>query len=104
MSQFTPGPWIHSYHGFQVLTSNSEVSICELKGSKPRDEQIANAQLIAEAPSMLAALQMAYCKHHLGDDTIGWDELSEKLGDVLSNAMGIEVYVKWQEAHPRVLP
>ena len=101
MSKHTPGPWIRSYHGFQVLTRNSETSICELKGSKPRDEQIANADLIANAPDMLDALQMAYRKHHLDDPSIGWDELSDRLGDVLSNVMSPETFVQWlQEVNP----
>lgn len=57
----------------------------------------ANAQLIAEAPDMLLALQMAYRKHHLGDDSIGWDELSEKLLDTLCNVMGAAEFVAWLE-------
>lgn len=56
-----------------------------------------NATLIACVPEMIEVIKMAYRKHHLGDDSIGWDELSEKLGDVLSNAMGVESYVEWQE-------
>ena len=56
-----------------------------------------NATLIACTPELLEAVKMAYRKHHLGDPDIGWDELGEKLGDTLSNAMGVEGFVKWQE-------
>lgn len=56
-----------------------------------------NAAVIALVPDMLDALKMAYRKHHLGDMSIGWDELSEKLGDVLNNAMGPDGFIEWME-------
>lgn len=37
---------------------------------------------------LLEACKLAYRKHHLGDDTIGWDELSERLGEALDDVMG----------------
>lgn len=44
---------------------------------------------------LLTACQMAYRKHHLDDDSIGWDELSDYLGDALCNAMGDQEYINW---------
>ena len=43
----------------------------------------------------LRVLQMCYLKHHLGDDSIGWDELAEALHNVLCNEMGDEEYYNW---------
>ncbi|MEQ8511533.1 MAG: hypothetical protein RLN67_13835 [Algiphilus sp.] len=40
--------------------------------------------------SLLGACIAAYRKHHMGDDSIGWDELSQRLGDALHNALGSE--------------
>ena len=63
--KFTPGPWIRSIHGFQVLTHDRESSICELKEAKNESEQIANANLIASALEMHKALeQILDCEEH----------------------------------------
>lgn len=68
------------------------VTICRgMTGPAKRD----NATLIACAPELLEAVKLAYRKHHLGDDTIGWDELSDKLLDALCNAMGADGYLEW---------
>jgi hypothetical protein len=63
----TPGPWIRSKHGFNVLTADSMQSICAVhaihpghSNEKDAQEQIANAQLIADAPDILAALRDLY--------------------------------------------
>lgn len=44
---------------------------------------------------LLFVLKLAYRKHHLGDETIGWDELGNKMCDALCDAMGDEEYRKW---------
>ena len=57
----TPGPWIRSSFGFQVLTADSHNAICEIyppSGDPDRrviEEHIANADLIAAAPELLEA-------------------------------------------------
>ena len=51
-----PGPWVRSYHGFQVLTRNGEISICQLSPGQSRDVQVATATLIASAPDMFVEL------------------------------------------------
>lgn len=56
-----------------------------------------NATLIACVPEMLDVLKLAYRKHHLEDDSIGWEELSDKLSDALSNAMGPTGFVEWMQ-------
>ncbi|WP_336057348.1 hypothetical protein [Nitratireductor sp. CH_MIT9313-5] len=69
-AKHTPGPWVASKFGFQVLTGDSWNSICELKGSaewedgrgtyEPQYEgqnREANARLIAAAPDLLEALK-----------------------------------------------
>ena len=42
--------------GFQVLTADSNYSICEAVGKRGQEEQCANAQLIATAPELLELL------------------------------------------------
>jgi len=68
------------------------VTICRgMTGPAKRD----NATLIACTPELLEAVKFAYRKHHLGDDSIGWSELGDKLGDALNNAMGPGNFVAW---------
>lgn len=68
MNKHTPGPWLSSKFGFQVLTGDSWNTICTLKGGaewedgrgkyEPEYEwqnQEANARLIAAAPALLEA-------------------------------------------------
>jgi hypothetical protein len=38
---------------------------------------------------------MAYRKHNLADDSIGWDELGDILCDELCNAYGADVFADW---------
>jgi len=46
---------------------------------------------------LLEAVKLAYRKHHLGDPSIGWDELSDKLLNVLCETMGDRAFIKWVE-------
>lgn len=46
---------------------------------------------------LINAVQMAYRKHHLADDSIGWDELGTVLLDALCDAMGDREYQVWVE-------
>ena len=51
--------------------------------------------------SLLEACKAAYRKHHLDDDSIGWDELDNILLDALCNAMGDNGYQEWLEGLSR---
>lgn len=44
---------------------------------------------------VLEALKLAYRKHHLGDDSIGWSELSDTMLNALCEAMGDREYLAW---------
>ena len=44
---------------------------------------------------LLTACKLAYRKHHLNDDSIGWDELGECLLDALCNEMGDDGFQEW---------
>jgi len=44
---------------------------------------------------LLSACKLAYRKHHLNDDSIGWDELSDCLLDALCNEMGDDGFQEW---------
>ena len=47
--------------------------------------------------TILDALQAAYRKHVQDDDSIGWEEVENKLLDALCNLMGNEEFIKWNE-------
>ena len=55
-NKHTPGPWMRSSFGFQVLGDKNRVSVCQLDGKQGQETQIANARLIAAAPEILEAL------------------------------------------------
>lgn len=44
------------------------------------------------------ALKMAYRKHAKQDDSIGWDELHDILGNALAQIMGDAEFVEWNES------
>lgn len=72
------------------------VTICRGMTGPAKD---ANATLIACVPEMLEVIKLAYRKHHMEDPSVGWEELSDKLGDVLSNAMGPDGFVEWMQGN-----
>lgn len=55
------------------------------------------SDFIAECGDSLSmrALKRAYRKHVRGDESIGWDELSDDLGNVLAQTMGDEKFCEW---------
>jgi hypothetical protein len=53
---------------------------------------------VLEENELVEAVKFAYRKHHLEDENIGWDELSDKLADALSNAMGPRGFADWLDA------
>ena len=44
---------------------------------------------------LLYACKMAYRKHYLGDESIGWEELSSILLEALCNHLGEIGYLNW---------
>lgn len=61
MSQHTPGPW-HVYDADDfIVAAGDGFSICDCQPGNPIDvsdaQAVANARLIAAAPTMLAALE-----------------------------------------------
>lgn len=90
-TKHTPGPWVSSKFGFQVLTGDSWSTVCALKGDASWENnrgdyhqeyewqrQEANARLIAAAPELLAVVQMVAkasmfeTRPHRGESSIGW--------------------------------
>jgi hypothetical protein len=51
--------------------------------------------LVDPCRELLEACKMAYRKHHLNDQSIGWDELSEVLLNALCNTMGDKGFNEW---------
>ena len=44
------------------------------------------------------AVKVAYRKHHMNDDSIGWEELSDILFYALCNVLGDDGYQKWKDS------
>lgn len=92
MSQHTPGPWAADFTSSAVRVSAPEGSwICKINWYSQlrkamRDEAEANARLIAAAPDLLAALEVAH--HALSHPTDGWkDEVENKALPIVSAAI-----------------
>jgi hypothetical protein len=47
--------------------------------------------------SAVDAIKLAYRKHHLGDESVGWEELSDFLHNTMCNILGDEEYNEWVE-------
>lgn len=73
------------------------LTICVVYGRDPENtEQLArDAELIAAAPRLLNAVMLAYRKHHLGDESIGWEELASELRMTLDEALGVPAVLEW---------
>ena len=88
MSKHTPGPWIQ--RGERVDAQRNHVcggvnqeSVLAL--SRPPEERLANARLIAAAPEMLEALQAVW------SDLESWDvdnEVSQRVRAAIAKATG----------------
>ena len=52
---------------------------------------------IKEREKLLDAVKLAYRKHHMGDNSIGWDELSTTLHDALCYSLGDGGFCAWVE-------
>jgi hypothetical protein len=49
-------------------------------------------------PMSVRALKQAYRKHVKLDESIGWDELSDALGNALAQIMGDEEFCQWLQS------
>lgn len=79
MSKPTPGPWTYTNTGKYIYTDNqSPIMTLEYQGhickTKKLDEQtrIANARLIAAAPELLEALELAVKQNTIGGLEVPW--------------------------------
>ena len=75
--------WITRYNGATV----TPYLICNRCSEKKESKQPAN--------DLLEACKVAYRKHRLNDDSIGWDELSDILLNALCNEMGDVGFQEW---------
>jgi len=56
-------------------------------------EAIGGQKIWDDRNILLDAVKSAYKKHHMGGDSIGWDELSEMLENALCNVMGEDEFL-----------
>ena len=53
------------------------------------------ASMETEKNRLLSAVKKAYRKHHLNDESIGWDELSDILMTAIVESIGDDNFVLW---------
>lgn len=97
MTTITPGNWKATPAGVTTDAPIAANVICEAPADHlaSYDSWKVNSRFIASAPQMLDALKFAYRKHHLDDESIGWDELSDVLLDALCEAIGDRAFQAW---------
>jgi hypothetical protein len=64
----------------------------------PLIDSLVNCRACRIKNAPILACQMAYRKHVLDDDSIGWDELGDRLQTVLSESLGDEAFQAWLAA------
>lgn len=88
----TPGPWAYEYSPY-TSQDDKEIPAFEIHGTekvgdtnegRPRDEQEANARLIASAPDLLESAQKVVARWEQGDLA----EAVRELDAVIAEAMG----------------
>ena len=52
-------------------------------------------ELTSREKMMLEVVQKMYRKHHMGDESIAWEELGDEMQVVLAEVMGDESYEIW---------
>jgi hypothetical protein len=52
---------------------------------------------LTDSQYVLETLMMAYRKHCMEDDSIGWDELGDRLFNSLCLLLGDDGFIKWKE-------
>ncbi|KKK88913.1 hypothetical protein LCGC14_2738390 [marine sediment metagenome] len=54
--------------------------------------------LMMDGDSMsMSTLKLCYRKHVQNDESVGWDELSDVLGNTLAQIMGDDAFCEWLE-------
>ena len=71
----------------------------ETRTKVPEVSRVVNAvtgegQELSQNP-LLPVLKMAYQKHALNDDSVGWDELTDELCNALCEVMGDKGFQDW---------
>ena len=93
-------------HNEKLLQEIVDKAVCDLSGKaspivkdcmRQYAEHISDTPILSAVPSerMLKTLKMCYCKHHLNDPNIGWDELSNELMTTLCEIMGDKEFNTW---------
>ena len=98
MAEITKEQFVNAAGQFYRIMTNLEAANKKLKEEIAGKPLEADVELKKERDRLLRAVQTTYRKHHLSDESIGWDELSDILLDALCESMGDVGYQKWLEA------
>jgi hypothetical protein len=74
-SRYKPGPWTYQYNPYlsrfdeeiPAFEIYGEEKVCDTNEDRPREEQEANAMLIAAAPDLLEAAEQVVANWESGD-------------------------------------
>jgi len=88
MTQFkhTPGPWCFDQDDYQVSCISDQKEVAGIwYTDRPRAERLANAKLIASAPTLLQSLIecLEGVKELNGEYQDGWDDVIERAEQVI---------------------
>jgi hypothetical protein len=76
------------------MIDTSIIYITDLREQRAKLKE-ENSELRRKTKELLSCLKLAYRKHHMDDQTIGWEELSGKMRDTLCNVMGDDEFIKF---------
>ena len=92
----TPGHWTYFMRtradakkvtGFYIKPENGyDIAELHVTSSRPREEQMANARLIAAAPKLLAACQAVLDRHNYQGTGQPWPELFRQVRAAVADA------------------
>lgn len=64
-------------------------------GMPPTDWKASAEQLARKSHKQIDAIKLAYRKHALSDESIGWHEVEDALMNVLADHMGDRAFQAW---------
>ena len=67
--------------------------MCNMKEHNELQQRLATVDV--ERDRLLEVVKLFYRKHVLNDESIGWDELGDKLYNELSEILGDKEFCKW---------
>jgi len=88
VERFTPCDWPHA-----TMVEDSDGGYVSYYDYEKLQQRLATVDV--ERDRLLEVVKLFYRKHVLNDESIGWDELGDKLYNELSEILGDKEFCKW---------